>query len=146
MLRTILLMTSLMLAVASPTVAKAQGSPDVSLTPAEEILITLRDHGYRILVDERTWLGRQRVIAEKNGAQRELVFNPGTGEILRDYAVRLAPGRATQLSRDRSAGGAGTGDAPGASAAADSAPAMSVGESLGIGRAGNGDGAGESLE
>lgn len=58
-------------------------------TPYDDILSALRAKGYIILVDERTWLGRQRVVADNGEHRRELVFNPGTGEIFRDYAVLL---------------------------------------------------------
>lgn len=137
MLRICIRKASLVLALAfgAPIAAMAQGNPSqitTPSTPADEIITTLRDHGYLIVENERTWLGRQRVIAEKNGTQRELVFNPGTGEILRDYAVTIAPTDATRLSRDSSNEGAGIGVAT----AADSAPGLSVSESLGVGRAG----------
>lgn len=136
--RTASLLLALSLAFGGPTAAIAQGSPSrttTTQTPADEILTTLRVHGYQIVENERTWLGRQRVIAEKNGARRELVFNPGTGEILRDYAIKIAPSAATRLSRDASR--AGTGGGTGVAASADSAPGLSVGESLGMGRAGD---------
>jgi hypothetical protein len=61
-------------------------------TPADDIIAALRSHGYRIVVQERTWLGRERVVAENANKRREVVFNPGTGEIMRDYVVALAQG------------------------------------------------------
>lgn len=61
-------------------------------TPADDIIAALHSHGYRIIVQERTWLGRERVVAETANKRREVVFNPGTGEIMRDYVVALAQG------------------------------------------------------
>lgn len=83
--------------------AFAQNSP-------EEIVIgTLREQGYQIVLEERTWLGRARVIAAKGNLRREVVFNPGTGEILRDYAMRMpdsrgdegVPGTSATISPDQ---------------------------------------------
>lgn len=136
MLRIDTRMASLLLAlslVLGGQAAFAQAGTDQ--TPVDEILSTLRGHGYLIVENERTWLGRQRVIAEKDDARRELVFNPGTGEILRDYAVKIAPPETTRLTGDASKSGLGGGI--GVAASADSAPGLSVGESLGVGRAGD---------
>lgn len=64
----------------------AAGSAAVAQTsPTDQILTILQRRGYVIVTQERTWLGRGRVVAEKDGMHREVVFNPGTGEILRDY-------------------------------------------------------------
>lgn len=60
------------------------------LSPSENILTALRAKGYRIITEERTWLGRARIVAEDAMTRRELVFNPGTGEIFRDYSTRLS--------------------------------------------------------
>lgn len=56
----------------------------------QQVISALEAQGYRVLELHDTWLGRLRVIAENTEVRRELVFNPGTGEILRDYVVRLA--------------------------------------------------------
>jgi hypothetical protein len=123
------------LALAGATPAMAQGNPlqtRTGQTPVDEILITLRDKGYLIVENKRTWLGRQRIIAEKDGARREVVFNPGTGEILRDYAFKIAPADATRMSRE--AAKSGVGMRAGVAAGASSVLSLSVGESLDIGR------------
>lgn len=132
MLRIAALMTSLLLALATPLLADT-GS---ALAPAEEILATLRERGYRIVLDERTWLGRQRIVAEKNGARREVVFNPGTGEILRDYAFRVEAGANAHDATGTATGSGHTGVA-GAVAAE---PSLSVAETVGsavVGGSGN---------
>lgn len=127
MLRIAALMTPLLLALAAtPALAEAKGA----LAPADEILSTLRERGYRIVEDERTWLGRQRVVAEKNGARREVVFNPGTGEILRDYSFRMG-------ESDSNATPTQGGIAVGVATSADGTPGLSVSDSVG-GRVGEG--------
>ena len=127
MLRIAALMTPLLLALATPP---ALAEANATLAPADEIVSTLRERGYRIVEDERTWLGRQRILAEKNGTRREVVFNPGTGEILRDYSFRAGEsdtkGAATQ-----------GGIAVGVASSVDAAPGLSIGESVG-GRVGEG--------
>ena len=136
MLRIISTLTFCMIAFAGPGIAPAHAENAAVLTPSDEILSTLRAKGYRIVEDERTWLGRQRVIAEKNGARREVVFIPGTGEILRDYSFRVAGGdRGSEQAASVSPGNPGPGDV---AISADPAgnPGLSVGESLGTGRTG----------
>ncbi|MEL7181617.1 MAG: hypothetical protein AAFN63_17610, partial [Pseudomonadota bacterium] len=62
----------------TPQVAAAQSVQD-------QIVSQLRDQGFGDIRVQRTWLGRIRVISQRDGVRRELVFNPQTGEILRDY-------------------------------------------------------------
>lgn len=125
--------------MSSPVLAQT----DPGLSPGDEILSTLRSRGYEIVENERTWLGRQRIVAMKDGTSREVVFIPATGEILRDYAIRaegpaddrLAGGgsdRAGQTSVGTSMESAG--GSAGVVGTADAAPGVSVGDSLGTGR------------
>jgi hypothetical protein len=56
-------------------------------SPAEAVVQQLRQQGYVEFAVSRTLLGRVRVVATaRDGSQREIVFNPATGEILRDYS------------------------------------------------------------
>lgn len=138
MLRTAALMTLLLLALAGSAATSAFAEVGKTLAPAEEILTALRARGYRILEDERTWLGRQRIVAGKNGALREVVFNPGTGEILRDYSFLVDPGGG---SRDLTAASAGSGNTGVAGGFADE-PGLSVTTSMGsavVGESGDPD-------
>ena len=65
---------------ASAGVAHAQ-------SPADAVVQQLREQGYVEFEVTRTLLGRIQVIARApDGEQREIVFNPATGEILRDYS------------------------------------------------------------
>lgn len=59
-------------------------------TMSEKVLQNLKAQGYDVVQMDRTWLGRIWVLARSQTLQREIVFNPTTGEILRDYAVTLA--------------------------------------------------------
>lgn len=107
---------------AAPSFAQAGNG---LLSPADEIRSTLLSHGYIILEDERTWLGRQRILAQKGDAQRELVFIPGTGEVLRDYSAWLG----------EAIGGSRTSEGYGATGSA--SPSISVGDTVGNGRSGS---------
>lgn len=49
----------------------------------------LQQQGYAIIEHGYPFLGRLRVVAESDEIHREIVVNPGTGEILRDYAICL---------------------------------------------------------
>ena len=50
-----------------------------------QIISQLQSQGYVRIQVTRTWLGRVRIEAEGPGREREIIFNPTTGEILRDY-------------------------------------------------------------
>lgn len=63
--------------------------PVGAATIEERIAAELRAQGYEILEENRTLLGRLRIVAENDQVRREIVLNPGTGEILRDYSVLL---------------------------------------------------------
>lgn len=63
--------------------------PALSRTVEQQILEKLADQGYVILEQGYTFLGRLRIVAQNDTFHREIVVNPGTGEILRDYAVSL---------------------------------------------------------
>ena len=64
-------------------------APVRAATIEDRIAAELQAQGYEILEINRTWLGRLRILAENDEIRREIVFNPGTGEILRDYSVLL---------------------------------------------------------
>jgi hypothetical protein len=56
--------------------------------PSDVVVQQLRDQGYTGFKVSRTLLGRVRVLAwTPDGERRELVFNPRSGEILRDYVT-----------------------------------------------------------
>ena len=51
----------------------------------ERIVQALNEQGFSVRKVKRTWLGRVRIEAAGGGLIREVVFNPSTGEILRDF-------------------------------------------------------------
>lgn len=55
--------------------------------PADEIVRELKRNRYRIETVSRTFLGRIRILATRDGGRREIIVNPATGEILRDLWV-----------------------------------------------------------
>ncbi|MEH7827517.1 hypothetical protein [Gemmobacter denitrificans] len=77
----------------------------------QEIVAQLEYQGYRQIKVNRTWLGRVRIVAVVNSAEREIVINPTTGEILRDYQ---AEPRRAESSKSGSASTGGTPESLGA--------------------------------
>lgn len=83
-------------------------------TPQQRMETALQAEGYIIVQSERTWLGRLRIIAIKGDLRREVVINPGTGEVLRDIASiqqRHESGDDGNNAVASSGGGGGTGSA-----------------------------------
>lgn len=60
--------------------------------PADEIVRELKRNRYRIETVSRTFLGRIRIVASRDGGRREIIVNPATGEILRDLWVARGHG------------------------------------------------------
>ena len=54
----------------------------------ERIVAQLRAQGYTRIEISRTFLGRSRIVAVSENRWREIVINPSTGLILRDYMVQ----------------------------------------------------------
>lgn len=61
---------------------------------SDEIVRELKRKGYRITEVGRTFLGRVRILATKDGGRREIIVNPVTGEILRDLWIARGQGDA----------------------------------------------------
>ena len=56
-------------------------------TPGQDLVTeSLREQGFEVTLVHWTWLGRIRIIAVSDDIRREIVINPNTGEILRDYS------------------------------------------------------------
>lgn len=51
----------------------------------ESIVRQLTEQGFSEVRISRTWLGRSRIVARSDDLYREIIVNPATGEILRDY-------------------------------------------------------------
>lgn len=80
-----------------------------ALSVEDRLLAGLESQGYTILEKGYTFLGRLRIVAENAEIHREIVVNPGTGEVLRDYAIYIAdmpqnPPAAMLATRDGNSG------------------------------------------
>lgn len=80
MLKKLLLISVLSCGAALPAFADAV---------SDRIVANLTAQGFAVVQIDRTWLGRMWILARNDDVQREVVFNPVTGEILRDYTVLL---------------------------------------------------------
>ena len=67
-------------ALASPAAAE-----DAGQRVQDAIVAQLSAQGFTHVRISSTFLGRVRIYATGPGASREIIFNPRTGEILRDY-------------------------------------------------------------
>ncbi len=52
---------------------------------SDGIVVQLREQGFRHITITRTWLGRVLILGYVDEGEREIVLNPNTGEVLRDY-------------------------------------------------------------
>lgn len=106
--------------------------PALARTVEDRLISGLKAQGYVVLEDGFTWLGRLRIVAENATYHREIVVNPETGEVLRDYVVLLSdipskPPRAPQVASEGDSDGAspaGASAAPGVSVAATTEPTV----------------------
>lgn len=64
------------------TVCAATGQAQ---TVQDSIVTQLTEQGFTEIWISRTWLGRSRIVARSDELYREIIVNPVTGEILRDY-------------------------------------------------------------
>ncbi len=82
--------------------------------PVDRILRDLKQLGYDSIQVERTLLRRTRIVAQSDEAQREIIVNPNTGEILRDLWLPLgkaaSSGKSGGLLGSGSNSGSGSGD------------------------------------
>lgn len=78
-----------LLALAALVVLGLSGATQGGETPslAEQVAVQLRAQGYDRIESGRSWLGRIWVRGQLGDTQREIVLNPNTGEILRDYTM-----------------------------------------------------------
>ena len=93
--RFVLILT--MAILATPLAAQDVGS---------QISEQLRAQGYDAVVVTKTWLGRLRIEARSDGQTREIIVNPRTGEILRDFLSNPSGDRSLNIQiLDRPASG-----------------------------------------
>jgi hypothetical protein len=65
----------------------ALSGPAAAQDIVSRIVNQLRGQGFASIIEERTLLGRVRILADRTDGQREIIVNPSTGEILRDLWV-----------------------------------------------------------
>lgn len=80
--------------------AAALSAPALAQSPQEAVIAQLRAQGYESFTVGRTLLGRVRILASGIDRQREIVLNPRSGEILRDY-TELSDGTVVPQIVDR---------------------------------------------
>lgn len=66
--------------------AASCGAPVFAKTVADEVEADLVRKGYTITSSQRTFLGRIKINAAKGRKRREVVVDPASGEVLRDYS------------------------------------------------------------
>jgi hypothetical protein len=103
----------------------------------DEVTRRLHREGFRITQRKRTWLGRIKIQAKNGKKLREIVLDPTSGEVLRDYTEELSSQQSQSARRsnrrDDNNGGSSSGsDEQGGSSGGDS------------GSSGSGDGSGET--
>jgi hypothetical protein len=68
----------------------------------EDLVVeALVDQGYEVSMIHRTMLGRVRIVAISETLRREIVLNPHTGEVLRDYSSILPTSTHSAPRRER---------------------------------------------
>lgn len=122
------------LLLAASVLVALSGGPAQARTVEEQVLTSLVGQGYTIIEHGYTFLGRLRIVAVNGEFQREIVVNPGTGEILRDYAFSLPRGVAAARPSHSSSSGRKPGVAVATGDAGLLPPEASATMSLGLAR------------
>ena len=99
--RALLLATCL---INAPVLVSAQ-SADQQI---QQVTGQLEAQGYSVRTIGRTWLGRVRVISVRGNREREIVYNPSTGAVLRDF-IRLIDDDDDDNDSSSSSSGSGSG-------------------------------------
>ena len=63
----------------------SMSAPASAETAQDKVVRHLQAQGFENIEVRRTWLGRVRITGENQSQEREIILNPATGEILRDY-------------------------------------------------------------
>ena len=103
------------LLTASALAAGLAAGPVAAASLQDQVVDQLRAQGFTEIRVSRTLLGRIRIAAHGNGYEREIILNPRTGEILRDFWDK-EDGDAALISpdeRDDDDDGPGSDDAEG---------------------------------
>lgn len=95
--------------------ALCASSAFATVAPEEQVARSLRGDGFNIVSQRRTLLGRVRFVATRGSTEREVVVDPSSGEILRDYSRASEGNRDNAGTAGDTAGSAGAGTGGGGS-------------------------------
>ncbi len=87
----------------------ALGQGAVAAPAEDQVARAISGQGFRITSRKRTFLGRVRFTAVRGNVEREVVVDPSSGEVLRDYSRTETRRVGKDTSRSSSFGGGGTG-------------------------------------
>jgi hypothetical protein len=83
----------------------ALAGPATAQDVAGDIIAQLLQQGFTDVTSSTTWLGRVRILAQRDNDSREIVVNPRTGEILRDVWLGRRDGtKSTEIIRNGNSG------------------------------------------
>lgn len=124
----------------------ATAGSSLALSFDDDVAARLLREGYRITYRKRTWLGRVRFKAQKGKTIREVVVDPTSGEVLRDYSESASSRDEKSAESNGSGGGAGSGgSAGGETGGGETGGGETGGGETGSGGTGSGEsGSGES--
>ena len=87
-------------------VTVALAGPALAQDYVSSVVSQLEAMGFGTIRQERTLLGRVRIIAVRGDGRREIIINPSSGEILRDlWTPVTGDKRAADIIDDKSGGG-----------------------------------------
>lgn len=91
--------------------AVALAGPALAQDYVASVIEQLKAQGFRSIRQERTLLGRVRIIGVRKDGRREIIINPNNGEILRDLWMPMkGEKRASDILDEKSGGGSGGDD------------------------------------
>lgn len=118
-----------------------------TVAPEDQVARSLKNDGFSIVSQRRTLLGRVRFVATRGTTEREVVLDPSSGEILRDYS-RVSEGDRESDGRNGASGtSSGTGSGGGTTGGGETGGGETGGGETGGGETGGGgetDGGGET--
>lgn len=89
----------------------ALAGPALAQDYVASVISQLEKMGFRSIRQERTLLGRVRIIGMRDDGRREIIINPNSGEILRDLWTPSQGGKSTSsIIKDKSGSSGSSGD------------------------------------
>lgn len=111
----------------------AAALPAAAAEVQDSLVAQLRAQGFTSVDVSTTLLGRVRILASSDTMRREIVLNPGTGEVLRDYQESISLGDEAVASVRGGKDAALTGASGGASGSVTTTPTGSATDAAGSG-------------